>query len=247
MVSLRPAKCYSKVTGPAYTRKSVKVHRRNYVGGIPGSKIRMFDIGNLNGSFDRKFDLITTQNGQIRHNALESVRTTINRFLGGEIGKLNYKIKIRVYPHHILRENKQYTGAGADRIQQGMRKSFGKTIGLAARVKSNQPIITIESDQQFEKQVRDALRKAKSRLPVTSRVEMSTQKKVKVTAKVKISEEEEPVPVAEPTAEEGKEEKTESKDETGTKDETSTKDKTNTKEEKTESKDEKSKDSKDKK
>lgn len=237
MVSLRPAKCYSKVTGPAYTRKSVKVHRRNYVGGIPGSKIRMFDIGNLNGSFDRKFDLITTQSGQIRHNALESVRTTINRFLGGEIGKLNYKIKIRVYPHHILRENKQYTGAGADRIQQGMRKSFGKTIGLAARVKSNQPIITIESDQQFEKLVRDALRKAKSRLPVTSRIEMSTQKKVKVTAKVKISEEEEePVPVAEPTAEEGKEETTESKDE-----------KTDAKEEKTDSKDEKSKDSKDKK
>ncbi len=214
MVTVRPAKCYSQVKGPAYTRKSVRVHRRNYVGGIPGSKIRMFDIGNLNGSFDRKYDLITNHNGQIRHSALEAVRTTLNRYLGREIGKVNYKIKIRVYPHHILRENKQYTGAGADRIQQGMRKSFGKTVSLSARVQSNQKIISIESDQEHEPTIRAALRKAQARLPMTTRFEITTQKKVKVTAKMKVSEEEEEaIPVAEAEAEESKEgEKADSKD-----------------------------------
>ena len=39
------------------------------------------------------------------------------------------------YPHHVLRENKQATGAGADRVSQGMRCAFGKNVGTAARVK----------------------------------------------------------------------------------------------------------------
>ena len=50
---------------------------------------------------------------------------------------------IRIYPHHIMRENPLATGAGADRMSTGMKKSFGKTIGVAARVHKGQTLVTV--------------------------------------------------------------------------------------------------------
>jgi large subunit ribosomal protein L10e len=40
----------------------------------------------------------------------------------------------------ILRENKMIATAGADRLQEGMRRAFGKATGLAARVRPGQVI-----------------------------------------------------------------------------------------------------------
>jgi len=40
----------------------------------------------------------------------------------------------------VLRENKMIATAGADRLQEGMRRAFGKATGLAARVKPDQSI-----------------------------------------------------------------------------------------------------------
>ncbi|MFC7029415.1 hypothetical protein ACFQH8_22010 [Halomicroarcula sp. GCM10025710] len=39
---------------------------------------------------------------------------------------------LRKFPHQVLRENKQATGAGADRVSDGMRQAFGKIVGTAA-------------------------------------------------------------------------------------------------------------------
>jgi len=47
---------------------------------------------------------------------------------------------LRIYPHVILRENKMIATAGADRLQEGMRRAFGKSTGLAARVRPRQVI-----------------------------------------------------------------------------------------------------------
>ena len=70
-----------------------------------------------------------------------------------------------MFPHQVLRENKQATGAGADRVSQGMRASFGKIVGTAARVQKNQAIITVDTFERNSAFVHDALRKAASKLP----------------------------------------------------------------------------------
>ena len=40
----------------------------------------------------------------------------------------------------LLRENKMIATAGADRLQEGMRRAFGKATGLAARVERGKTI-----------------------------------------------------------------------------------------------------------
>ena len=45
-MGLRPGHCYSKsVNKRAYTRVAKKVHSKNYVGGVPGIRIRQFHMG----------------------------------------------------------------------------------------------------------------------------------------------------------------------------------------------------------
>jgi len=110
------------------------------MGGIPGSKIVQFDMGNLTDEFPLQLSLVVEEACQIRHTALEAARISINRRLLKDVGRLNYRLKIRVYPHHVLRENKQATGAGADRVSEGMRLAFGKAVGTAARVMKGQEI-----------------------------------------------------------------------------------------------------------
>ena len=43
-----------------------------------------------------------------------------NSTIRSSAGADGYALRIHVYPHQILRENKQATGAGADRVSQGM-------------------------------------------------------------------------------------------------------------------------------
>ena len=74
-------------------------------------------------------------------------------------------MKIRVYPHHVLRENKMITGAGADRMQTGMQLSFGRPIGVAAQIKKNQKVISVSVDETHVPLAKKALRLARPRLP----------------------------------------------------------------------------------
>jgi len=73
-------------------------------------------------------------------------------------------------PHHVLRENKQATGAGADRVSEGMRLSFGKAVGTAARVAPGQEIYTAYTTPQYLAQVKTALRSGGHKLPSPSYV-----------------------------------------------------------------------------
>jgi len=47
----------------------------------------------------------------------------------------------------------------------GMRKSFGRTVGTAARVKSGQKLITLRTSDEFASQAKEALRKSSHKLP----------------------------------------------------------------------------------
>lgn len=152
-MSRKPGRMYRYITGPAYTR-------REYMGGVPGLRITQFVMGNKKGRFTHRVHLVVKESCQIRHTALEAARVAANRFIQKRAGGQNYRLQVRVYPHHVLRENKQATGAGADRVSQGMRKSFGKPVGTAARVRPGQEIITIEVNENNIELAKEALRKA---------------------------------------------------------------------------------------
>ena len=160
---LRPGKCYRHFSGPPYTRKE-------YMRDFPPMRIQVFDMGNPSKNFPLELSLLVTVSGQIRHNALEAGRMAANRYLETRIGKENYHFKIRVYPHHVLREHAMAVGAGADRVSEGMRLSFGRAIGTAARVKAGQAIATIRTLPQFEAHAKEALRRLSSKLPFPCKV-----------------------------------------------------------------------------
>ena len=100
-----------------------------------------------------------SERAQIRHSALEAARVATNRVL---IDKLinDYLMVVHPYPHMILRENKMIFGAHADRLQQGMRRSFGTAIGTAAKVEVGQPIITVKVKAGLRKQPKNPLKEA---------------------------------------------------------------------------------------
>jgi len=159
----KPAKMYRNISKRAYTR-------REYMGGVPGSKIVQFNMGNQNQSFPMEVSLEVQEACQIRHTALEAARVSINRRLMKEVGRSNFHLKLRVYPHHVLRENKQATGAGADRVSEGMRMAFGKAVGTAARVSRNQKIFTVYTSPQYIETAKDAIRHGGYKLPSPVRV-----------------------------------------------------------------------------
>lgn len=140
-MGLRPAKCY-KWDSPAYTRISNNPSD-SFITGVPGPKITHYETGNLSREFDTEVSIVSNDQIQIRHNSLEASRVTANKILEGVIGTSNYRFKVRVFPHHVMRENAMATGAGADRASKGMAKPFGRPIGTAARIKKGQAVFSI--------------------------------------------------------------------------------------------------------
>ena len=165
-MSRKPGSMYRYVRGKPSTR-------REYMGGVPASRITQFVLGNKTDKFPVEVYLYPVEKCHVRHNALESARITVNRTLEKNIGPTNYRLRIRVYPHVVLRENKQATGAGADRVSQGMRSAYGKVVGTAAEVAPNQKIITVETTEGFISQAKDALRKAGMKIPSPCKINVS--------------------------------------------------------------------------
>ncbi len=165
-MGLRPGKCYRHIRGRAYTRKANRVMKKAFIRGIPGSKIRLFDMGNrTKRDWVMGVDMICKDTIQIRHNQLEAIRMLIFKKLNKTIGRDNFFFRIRAYPHHVLRENPMATGAGADRFQQGMKMAFGKPIGVAARVKTGKVLLSVyvDSDEHVPI-IKEAYRLAKNKL-----------------------------------------------------------------------------------
>ncbi len=159
----KPAKMYRNLAKMAYTR-------REYMGGVPGSKIVQFDMGNLTQDFPVELSIVVEEACQIRHTALEAARISVNRQLVKGVGRANYHFKLRTYPHHVLRENKQATGAGADRVSEGMRRSFGKAVGTAARVVPGQKVFSVWVNPQHVDKAKAALQRAVYKLPTPARI-----------------------------------------------------------------------------
>ncbi len=127
-------------------------------------------MGNPGGEFEVKLSLYGLERCQIRHQALEAARIASNRHMTKKVGRTKYHLRIRVKPYHYLRENKMISGAGADRVQDGMRKAWGKVIGIAARVKPNQALITIRCNRGDIAEAMVALKKAAPKIPTPCKV-----------------------------------------------------------------------------
>jgi large subunit ribosomal protein L10e len=145
MAALRKANAYSKRYVVPFTRIS-KRKNKSYVKVVPPQKIVKFTMGDYRayqkGKFPYELIVVSREPVQIRHNALESCRQFINKQLDKKfLGQ--YMLKIVPFPHHIQRENKMLTGAGADRMQTGMQLSFGKSMGKAAILKTGSRIMII--------------------------------------------------------------------------------------------------------
>lgn len=179
MANLRKGSAYSKKYARPYTRVSKK-RTKNFIKSTPASKIIKFKMGDINkfqnNEFNTLIKIIAGEQIQIRDNALESLRQTVLRNIEKELAGQFY-FEIRVYPHHILRENKMLTGAGSDRMQTGMQKSFGKTIGRAAMVKKEQEIAVIAvSGDKALKHLRKVVKIIKPKLPCKVKIVVNKKK-----------------------------------------------------------------------
>jgi large subunit ribosomal protein L10e len=175
MAVTRKALAYSKRKVTAYTRKSKK-KSKNYVKTVPQQKIVKFNMGNVRafnkGEFKHAIRIITKEAVQIRDLALEAVRQRLQGNLQRKILLPNYYLAVRAYPHQILRDNKTFSGGTkGERIQTGMKHSFGSTAGRSAPVKKGKAVYEVfflnKKDLKF---IRDLCKSATPKLPCKCKV-----------------------------------------------------------------------------
>ena len=143
----RPWKIFKEIERP-YTRFSYS-KTYNKIPGAPVSRLRMQIMGMVNVPKDQwKYvaHLIALHNVQVSDYSLEAVRTNILKYLENEVKE--FLFIVRKYPHHVVREHALVYGAGADRISQGMRNSFGKPYTRAAQVFYKNIILSIYYNKQ---------------------------------------------------------------------------------------------------
>jgi len=153
----RPSRCYRYQKNKPYIKS-------RYCRGVPDSKIRIYDVGAKKAPVDVfpfVCHLVCDEKQQVSSEALEACRVSINKHLTKTVGKDNYHIRIRAHPFHVLRANKMLSCAGADRLSSGMRHSYGKPIGLAARVHIGQILLSVRAKDVHEPHVVEAIRRGK--------------------------------------------------------------------------------------
>lgn len=170
MAKLRKGVSYRNKERP-YTRKS-RLRKKNYVRATPNNHIVRFVMGDRTKDFPNKIVLKVKDDLQIRHNALEAGRKTANKLLEKKLGKEGYRLKLKVYPHHILRENPMATGAGADRMSEGMKRAFGKPVGLAAQVDEGQVIVEAEVYDKDVQLAKKALKRFSYKIPCKCQIDI---------------------------------------------------------------------------
>jgi large subunit ribosomal protein L10e len=164
MARLRPARTCRNPNSQAWARYSLRKPRKNYVRALPHSSLIVFKTGVNNNSYNLQVTLDTAQKIQLRSNSLDAARVVANKFLEANIPN-EYYFMVRVYPHNVIREHKMATGAGADRISQGMKvNAFGRPVSVAARLNARQPVFMIKTNQEYRNIAFKAMKRAKSKL-----------------------------------------------------------------------------------
>jgi large subunit ribosomal protein L10e len=91
------------------------------------------------------------------------------------VGKDNFHLRCRIHPWHVLRINKMLSCAGADRLQAGMRRAFGKSYGKCARVKIGSIIYSVRIREADVKKALEAFRRAKNKFPGRQKLVVSNK------------------------------------------------------------------------
>jgi large subunit ribosomal protein L10e len=175
MVGLRPARTCREIKKVAWTRFSQKKPKKSYISSMPHTNLVNFRMGVKKPEYNVKYELVAKKPIQLRDNALEAGRQAANKYLEKTLPS-NYYFHLRVICHNVLRENKMIAGAGADRLQKGMRASFGRPTDRAARIQKNQAILSIETFEQNEKFVKEALRRMRLKLSGSWTIKKSLMK-----------------------------------------------------------------------
>ena len=174
MATLRKANAYSKRKVTPFTRVS-KRRQKSFIKVVPPQKIVKFDMGKVSGFNQGKYPhvltVVSTENVQIRHNAFEACRQFINKKIDKETNG-QYMFKVVPFPHHIQREHKMLTGAGADRMSSGMQLSFGKSIGKAAILKPESQIFIVAlPSEKFLPFARKTINQIRAKIPGKIRID----------------------------------------------------------------------------
>ena len=167
MARRRPWRCYRN-WNRSYQHKRSRTHKQEYARGGPQSKIKRFWGGNKKipwKGWDIVLGLKVNEQIQISSNALEALRVSINSILQRDLGRSNYRLRIRPKPFQKIRENRMLAFAGADRVQSGMRNSFGRTMGVCARIQAGQIICDVGTHINNLDLVRERLRIGNMKIP----------------------------------------------------------------------------------
>ena len=162
-MGLRPAHTCRGIGKVCWTRFSRKKPRKSYVKALPHNAVQIFNMGDAGKKYEMEIELIAEDNIQLRDSAIEAGRQAINKYLEKQL-PANYYFKVLIFPHNVIRENKMIVGAGADRLQKGMRKSFGRPSDRAARVKADQKIFIIRMMKKDVGIVKEAIKRVKPKL-----------------------------------------------------------------------------------
>jgi len=157
----RPARCYRYCKNKPYPKS-------RFCRGVPDPKIQIYDVGRKDApteDFPLCVHLVSGEYEQLSSEALEAGRIVVNKCMTKFAGKDAFHLKVRAHPFHVLRINKMLSCAGADRLQTGMRQAYGKPTGTVARVNIGQIIFSVRAKESHEKQVIEALRRAKYKFP----------------------------------------------------------------------------------
>jgi len=183
-MGLRPARCYRGVKR-SYTRVATRIQAKDFIGGVPRTRVRQFTLGDQTKNFEKTVHIISDEDIQIRDNALESFRQKLAKLLTDSCGKDNFFAKIRIYPHHILRQNKLASGAGADRLSSGMKHAFGKPVGRSAQIRKGQTVVSLVINNEFLKKVVPALKTTVRKMGLEYHTIIEDHKDMKLTGRKK--------------------------------------------------------------
>ena len=169
MARLRSASTCRSPNSQAWARYSRRKPKKNYIKALPHTSLLIYKMGVDDPSFTAAYTLIPETDIQLRSNSLEAARQVTNKYLEASIPGA-YFFRILVFPHNVIREHKMASGAGADRVSQGMSLSFGKPISVAARIKKGQPIFLMRTSEVNRAHIHEAMRRASRKLSGTYRI-----------------------------------------------------------------------------
>ena len=144
--------------------------RADYIAGAPQPRIAKYNMGKYSDDYQYELLLVAREDMQIRDVALESARIALTKRLSSALGSEGFYAELKAHPHHVLRENKLIFGAHADRLQEGMRRAFGKPVGRAARVSNGSPVFRVLVNENGVQVAKEALELASKKLPKSYRI-----------------------------------------------------------------------------